>query len=167
MKRDLEVARNQVDILRSNNATASGEDVHPPPPPQPLSAPPSPQSRQLERGAVAIQERRLHELEASERRCDVHAKGKQHKHLYFIHRILKFNSRSYFYFTFSSTTERKAIETIMEQKIKRLVDTIATSVKGGSTSAGSARQQQQQTLRDVAALQRLVNASIAALHQSP
>jgi|TARA_B110000208_G_C11749948_1_gene423087 hypothetical protein len=55
----------------------------------------------------------------------------------------------------------------MEQKIKRLVDTIATSVKGGSTSAGSARQQQQQTLRDVAALQRLVNASIAALHQSP
>ena len=100
VKRDLEVARNQVDILRSNNATASGEDVHPPPPPQPLSAPPSPQSRQLERGAVAIQERRLHELEASERRCDVHAKGKQHKHLYFIHRILKFNSRSYFYFSF-------------------------------------------------------------------
>ena len=82
VKRDLEVARNQVDILRSNNATASGEDVHPPPPPQPLSAPPSPQSRQLERGAVAIQERRLHELEASERRCDVHAKGEQHKHIY-------------------------------------------------------------------------------------
>ena len=75
VKRDLEVARNQVEILRSNNATASGEDVHPPPPLQPLSAPPSPQSRQLERGAVAIQERRLHELEASERRCDVHAKG--------------------------------------------------------------------------------------------
>ena len=99
VKRDLEVARNQVDILRSSNATASGEDVHPPPPPQPLSAPPSPQSRQLERGAVAIQERRLHELEASERRCDVHAKGEQHKHIYFVHRILK-NSILVLTFTF-------------------------------------------------------------------
>ena len=89
-------------------------------------------------GTIVVPEQRLLELEASERRCDVHAK------------------------------ERAAIETIMEQKIKRLVDAIAVHVARSAGARGSrGAHAGQQVLRDVGALQRLVNASIAALRQSP
>jgi hypothetical protein len=65
--------------------------------------------------------------------------------------------------------ERRAIHTIMEQKIKTLVDTIATaaaSVQAPQSSGGSSAHIGGQISREVQALQRLVNASIAALRNS-
>ena len=53
--------------------------------------------------------------------------------------------------------ERRAIHTIMEQKIKALVDSIAGATAGAPAPA---------LLRDVQALQRLVNASITAMRNS-
>ena len=69
--------------------------------------------------------------------------------------------------------EREAVQTIMEQKIKVLVQSIAQSSggvlqqaqqgNGGSVASSSAAQA---LTKDVAALQRLVNASIAALRNA-
>lgn len=56
------------------------------------------------------------------------------------------------------TKERRAIQTIMESKIKALVDTIA-AIAGSAVSGPRAPQ----LLREVTALQRFVNASINAL----
>lgn len=53
--------------------------------------------------------------------------------------------------------ERRAIHTIMEQKIKALVDSIAAATAGAPAPS---------LLRDVQALQRLVNASITAMRNS-
>jgi kinesin family protein 3/17 len=62
------------------------------------------------------------------------------------------------------TKEREAVHTIMEQKIKVLVESVANSVSAvlqtTPSPAGSALS------KDVAALQRLVNASIAALRNA-
>jgi hypothetical protein len=62
------------------------------------------------------------------------------------------------------TKEREAVHTIMEQKIKVLVESVANSVSAvlqtNPSPAGSALS------KDVAALQRLVNASIAALRNA-
>ena len=60
--------------------------------------------------------------------------------------------------------EREAVHTIMEQKIKVLVQSIAQSV-GGVLQGGGPNAAQALT-KDVAALQRLVNASIAALRNA-
>jgi hypothetical protein len=59
------------------------------------------------------------------------------------------------------TKERKAVQTIMEQKIKTLVEAI-------SKAAGSSSQSPQSPLltREISALRRLVDASIAALRNS-
>ena len=62
--------------------------------------------------------------------------------------------------------ERKAVETIMEHKIKSLVDAVArasSSTIAGGTGASEAGATLQ---REVAALQRLVNASIVALRNA-
>ena len=59
--------------------------------------------------------------------------------------------------------ERRAIHTIMEQKIKTLVDAIAVAA---SAAPAPGFHPQQQLLREVQALQRLVNASITALRNS-
>ena len=60
--------------------------------------------------------------------------------------------------------EREAVHTIMEQKIKVLVQSIAQSA-GGVLQGGGPNAAQALT-KDVAALQRLVNASIAALRNA-
>jgi hypothetical protein len=69
--------------------------------------------------------------------------------------------------------EREAVQTIMEQKIKVLVQSIAASSSGfinGQASlhgqAASNNPAAQALTKDVAALQRLVNASIAALRNA-
>jgi kinesin family protein 3/17 len=70
--------------------------------------------------------------------------------------------------------ERRAIHTIMEHKIKTLVDAIATvalGLTGGASAAapptpGGAATPQARLQREVQALQRLVNASISALRNS-
>lgn len=59
--------------------------------------------------------------------------------------------------------ERRAIHTIMEQKIKTLVDSIAAAAAGVVTPGAAPLPQ---LMRDAQALQRLVNASITALHNS-
>jgi hypothetical protein len=65
--------------------------------------------------------------------------------------------------------EREAVQTIMEQKIKVLVQSIAQS-SGGVLQAGEGRNVNplaaSALTKDVAALQRLVNASIAALRNA-
>ncbi len=60
--------------------------------------------------------------------------------------------------------EREAVHTIMEHKIKILVQSIAQSV--GSVLQGGGPSAAQALTKDVAALQRLVNASIAALRNA-
>lgn len=59
--------------------------------------------------------------------------------------------------------ERRAIHTIMEQKIKTLVDAIAAAATGVAAPGAVPLPQ---LMRDAQALQRLVNASITALHNS-
>ena len=65
--------------------------------------------------------------------------------------------------------EREAVQTIMEQKIKVLVQSIAQA-SGGVLQAGEGRNVNplaaSALAKDVAALQRLVNASIAALRNA-
>ena len=69
--------------------------------------------------------------------------------------------------------EREAVQTIMEQKIKVLVQSIAASSSGFISGQASIHGQTasnnpaaQALTKDVAALQRLVNASIAALRNA-
>lgn len=65
--------------------------------------------------------------------------------------------------------ERRAIHTIMEQKIKTLVDAIATATVTTAPAAGGGGSHPapaQQLAREALALQRLVNASITALRNS-
>lgn len=66
--------------------------------------------------------------------------------------------------------EREAVQTIMEQKIKVLVQSVAqaaNAVIGGSIASTNPQSLAAQALtKDVAALQRLVNASIAALRNA-
>jgi len=57
--------------------------------------------------------------------------------------------------------ERRAIETIMQQKLKRLVDNIHSIAQGAPNDPSSG-----QLSREIRALQRLVNACIGALAQS-
>ncbi len=57
--------------------------------------------------------------------------------------------------------ERRAIETIMQQKLKRLVDNIHSIAQGSPADASGG-----QLSREIRALQRLVNACIGALAQS-
>ena len=57
--------------------------------------------------------------------------------------------------------ERRAIETIMQQKLKRLVDNIHSIAQGAPSDPSSG-----QLSREIRALQRLVNACIGALAQS-
>ncbi len=59
--------------------------------------------------------------------------------------------------------ERRAIQTIMEQKIKALTDAIATVAVMDLTSPSTGPRNLQRLVHEVQALQRLVNASIAAL----
>ncbi len=59
--------------------------------------------------------------------------------------------------------ERRAIQTIMEQKIKALTDAIATVAVADLTSPAAGQRNLQRLIHEVHALQRLVNASIAAL----
>ena len=62
--------------------------------------------------------------------------------------------------------ERRAIQTIMEQKIKALTDAIAAVAVTDLTSPSAGARNLQRLVHEVHALQRLVNASIAALRNS-
>jgi hypothetical protein len=62
--------------------------------------------------------------------------------------------------------ERRAIQTIMEQKIKALTDAIASVAVTDLTSPTAGARNLQRLVHEVHALQRLVNASIAALRSA-
>ncbi|RHZ01772.1 hypothetical protein DYB26_000274, partial [Aphanomyces astaci] len=67
------------------------------------------------------------------------------------------------------TKERKAVQTIMEQKIKALVDAIARASDATLETVGGVAhvgEPAKWLCREVAALQRLVNASIVALRNA-
>ena len=59
--------------------------------------------------------------------------------------------------------ERRAIQTIMEHKIKKLVDNISTATGSLPAGGGQGAGMEQRLAREVSALQRLVNAAVAAL----